>query len=101
MCIGKNTIKCCIDKYPFSEEDKLFVINACEIIWNNLGNSTTYCINPGSLCAEILRRSERTSHNVWMPKSEGKINAYEKIIVIMMAALNGGNKNQNQIQYND
>ena len=50
---------------------------------------------------EILRRSGRTSYNVWMPKSEGKINAYEKIIVLMMDALNGGNKNQNQIQYND
>jgi len=91
MCIGINTIKSCINKYPFSDEDKLFVINACEIIWNNIGHSTTYCINPGSLCAEILRRSGRTSYNVWMPKSECKINAYEKIIVIMMDALNKGN----------
>ena len=51
MCIGKNTIKCCIDKYHFSEEDKLFVINAYKIIWNNLDHSRMYCLNPGSLCA--------------------------------------------------
>lgn len=91
MCLSKNTLKYCIDKYPFSEEDKLFVIDAYKIIWDNLDHSRTYCLNPSSMCAEILRRSGRTSYNVWMPKNEYKIDAYEEVIMLMMNVLNKEN----------
>lgn len=88
MCLSKNTIKNCIHKYPFSNDDKLFLISAYEIIWNNIDHSRHYCINPGSLCAGILRESGRTQYDVWMPTTKIKVDNYEKIIMLMMNALN-------------
>jgi len=92
MCLCHNTIKICMRNSSFTEEDKLFVIESYDIIWANIDHSRNYCINPKSLCAEILRRSGKTSYDVRMPKNKYKIDQYEKIISIMMDILNNHNK---------
>lgn len=90
MCLTFDTARkiTSYKKCPFSEEDKLFVIDAYETIWNNLDHSRHYCINPMSLFAEILKRSGKTSYCVWMPKNKIKAGNYENIIGIMMNTLN-------------
>ena len=90
MCLTKNTMAF-IDKYEFSDEDKAFVIDAYDTIWKNLDHSIHYCLNPGLLCAEILRRCGRTSYDKYNYKNINnakKVARYDENMILIMDALN-------------